>query len=39
VHRSRHAVNGDTIREMHLAFRRGGRKAIDKVIKTQPAVF
>ena len=39
MHRSRHALNGDTIREMHLAFRRGGRKAIDKVIKTQPAVF
>jgi hypothetical protein len=27
--RSRHALNADTIREMHLAFRRGGRKAID----------
>jgi hypothetical protein len=39
VHRSRHALNADTIREMHLAFRRGGRKAIDKVMKTQPAVF
>ena len=39
MHRSRHALNGDTIREMHLAFRRGGRKAIDKVMKTQPAVF
>jgi hypothetical protein len=25
VHRSRHALNADTIREMHLAFRRGGR--------------
>ena len=37
--RSRHALNADTIREMHLAFRRGGRKAIDKVMKTQPAVF
>jgi hypothetical protein len=24
---------------MHLAFRRGGRKAIDKVMKQQPAVF
>jgi hypothetical protein len=33
--RSRHALNADTIREMHLAFRRGGRKAM----KTQPAVF
>src|SRR5262249_20968065 len=37
--RSRHALNADTIREMHLAFRRGGRKAIEKVIRTQPAVF
>jgi hypothetical protein len=24
---------------MHLAFRRGGRKAIDKVMRQQPAVF
>ena len=24
---------------MHLAFRRGGRKAIEKVMRTQPAVF
>ena len=37
--RSRHALNADTIREMHLAFRRGGRKAIEKVMRTQPAVF
>ncbi len=37
--RSRHALNADTIREMHLAFRRGGRKAIDKVMRQQPAVF
>ena len=37
--RSRHALNADTIREMHLAFRRGGRKAIDEVMKQQPAVF
>jgi hypothetical protein len=37
--RSRHALNADTIREMHLAFRRGGRKAINKVMKQQPAVF
>src|SRR5262249_541805 len=37
VHRSRHALNADTIREMHLAFRRGGRKA--KVMRNQPAVF
>ena len=39
VHRSRHALNADTIREMHLAFRRGGRAAINKVMKTQPAAF
>ena len=37
--RSRHALNADTIREMHLAFRRGGRKAIETVMRTQPAVF
>jgi hypothetical protein len=37
--RSCHALNADTIREMHLAFRRGGRKAIDKVMRQQPAVF
>jgi hypothetical protein len=39
VHRSRHALNADTIREMHAAFRQGGRQAIDKVMRTQPAVF
>jgi hypothetical protein len=39
VHRSRHALNADTIREMHAAFRRGGRAAIDKVMRTQPAAF
>ena len=39
AHRSRHALNADTIREMHAAFRRGGRAAIDKVMKQQPAVF
>src|SRR5215469_14976435 len=37
--RSRHTLNADTIREIHLAFRRGGRKAIEKVMRTQPAVF
>ena len=37
--RSRHALNADTIREMHAAFREGGREAIDKVMRTQPAVF
>src|SRR5262249_36914672 len=39
VDRSRHALNADTIREMHAAFRRGGRKAIEKVMRNQPAVF
>ena len=39
VHRSRHALNADTIREMHAAFRQGGSKAIDKVMRNQPAVF
>jgi len=39
VHRSLHALNADIIREMHLAFRRGGRKAIEKVMRNQPAVF
>ena len=38
-YRSRHALNADTIREMHLAFRRGGRAAINKVMKQRPAVF
>ena len=37
--RSRRALNLDTIREMHLAFRQGGRKAIMKVMTQQPAVF
>ena len=37
--RSRHALNADTIREMRLAFRRGGRKAIDKVMKNKPDIF
>jgi hypothetical protein len=39
VHRSRHSLNADTIREMHAVFRRGGREAIDKVMRTQPAAF
>jgi len=39
VHRSRHALNADTIREMHAAFRQGGREAIEKVMRNQPAVF
>jgi hypothetical protein len=32
-------LNADTIKEMHAAFRRGGRKAIDEVMKQQPAIF
>src|SRR5215469_13312572 len=39
VHRSRHALNADTIWEMHAAFRQGGREAIEKVMRNQPAVF
>jgi hypothetical protein len=39
VHRSRHALNADTVREMHAAFRQGGREAIDKVMRTHPAAF
>ena len=39
VHRSRHSLNADTIREMHAAFREGGREAILKVMRTQPAAF
>jgi hypothetical protein len=37
--RSRRALNADTIREMHLAFQCGGRAAINKVMRHQPAVF
>src|SRR5262249_39163117 len=37
--RARKALNADTIRELHLAFQRGGRKAIDKVMKNNPAMF
>jgi hypothetical protein len=37
--RARRELNADTIREMHAAFRRGGRKAIDKVMKQSPAIF
>jgi hypothetical protein len=37
--RSRHALNADTIRAMHKAFREGGEAAIRKVMKSQPAVF
>jgi hypothetical protein len=37
--RARRDLNADTIREMHRAFREGGRAAIDKVMKQQPAAF
>jgi hypothetical protein len=37
--RSRHALNADTIRAMHKAFREGGEQVIRKVMKNQPAVF
>src|SRR5262249_7544829 len=36
---ARKALNKDTILEMHRAFNIGGRKAIEKVMKNQPAVF
>lgn len=37
--RARKELNADTIREMHAAFRRGGRQAIDKVMRNAPAQF
>jgi hypothetical protein len=37
--RARRELNADTIREMHRAFREGGRKAILSVMHKQPAVF
>jgi hypothetical protein len=37
--RARQALNNATIEEMHWAFRRGGRKAIDRVMKENPAIF
>lgn len=37
--RARKALNLATIREMHEAFNKGGRKAIEKVMLNQPAVF
>ena len=37
--RARKALNAATIAELHEAFRRGGRKAIDKVMRQQPAIF
>jgi hypothetical protein len=37
--RARRDLNADTIREMHAAFRDGGREAIYKVMKSSPAIF
>jgi hypothetical protein len=37
--RGRRELNADTIREMHRAFHEGGREAIDKMMRDQPAVF
>ena len=37
--RARRELNNDTIREMHAAFRRCGRAAIDKVMRNQPGLF
>jgi len=39
AYRGRQLLNADTIAEMHAAFRVGGRAAIDKVMKNQPAIF
>src|SRR5262249_43131641 len=36
---ARKALTKDTILEMHRAFKLGGRKAIEKVMRNQPAVF
>jgi hypothetical protein len=36
---ARKALNKSTILEMHRAFNLGGRKAIEKVMRNQPAVF
>ena len=37
--RARKALNLDTLSALHDAFRRGGREAIDKVMKNAPAQF
>jgi len=37
--RARRELNADTIREMHKAFREGGRAAINKVMRQSPAIF
>ena len=36
---ARKALNKSTLLEMHRAFNIGGRKAIEKVMRQQPAVF
>ena len=37
--RARKELNADTIRELHKAFRRGGAHAINRVMRTNPAMF
>ena len=39
AYRGRQLLNAATIAEMHRAFNKGGRAAIDKVMKQQPAIF
>ena len=39
LYRARRELNADTIGALHEAFRRGGREAIDKVMKNAPAQF
>jgi len=39
AYRGRQLLNADTIAGMHEAFRVGGREAIFKVMKQQPAIF
>jgi len=38
-YRGRQLLNADTIAGMHEAFREGGKEAIYKVMKNQPAIF
>jgi hypothetical protein len=37
--RARKALNAETIAELHRAFRIGGRQAINKVMRNNPAMF
>ena len=37
--RARKALNAETIAALHDAFRRGGKQAIDRVMKNNPAMF